>query len=163
MIEYMICGMPRSRTAWMSAFLSDSESICLHEAVNGCYNNDQYFDRFSGIINGDSTTAAKIIKAHEIDCKKIVLLRDPKDSKLACDGKFGDVPLDYYIEQHDYLLEIGDIIIDYRSLDENLDLIWSEVKKSPFNPDKSMLFSGLNIQVNYPYEFDGEAAKSFYA
>lgn len=33
---FFITGLPRSRTAWMSAFLSNGDVVCRHEALKYC-------------------------------------------------------------------------------------------------------------------------------
>ena len=38
---YFITGLPRSRTAWLAAWLSDGDSICLHDFISQCNGMDQ--------------------------------------------------------------------------------------------------------------------------
>lgn len=54
-MSYFVFGLPRSRTAWLSCFLSQSGKFCYHEAINGCINEKEYMAKMQGF--GDSTTA----------------------------------------------------------------------------------------------------------
>lgn len=163
MIEYMVCGMPRSRTAWLSVFLSDDSGLCLHEGINGCNSHSEYLNKFKNGITGDSTTAAKELSAAKVDCEKIIILRDPKECKQQCDALFGEISLDYYQDQFDYLTTLGGLVVDFNDINDNLRDIWEHVKDSKFNPLRAEKMKGLNVQVNLPYEVDIEAMENYIA
>jgi len=40
--KFFITGLPRSRTAWFSAFMTASGYPCLHEGLNGCKSIAEY-------------------------------------------------------------------------------------------------------------------------
>ncbi len=56
---FFITGLPRSRTAWFSAFMTASGFPCLHEGMNECLTNKEYKDKVSNI--SDSNTGFAFI------------------------------------------------------------------------------------------------------
>lgn len=40
--RFLITGLPRSRTAWFSAFMTASGYYCIHEGLNGCKSVSEY-------------------------------------------------------------------------------------------------------------------------
>lgn len=51
---FFITGLPRSRTAWFSAFMTASGYPCLHDAMNECKANKEYKEKIKNI--SDSNT-----------------------------------------------------------------------------------------------------------
>ena len=55
--NFMILGLPRSRTAWLANFMTYNDFFCMHEGMRGCKTVDEYLKQFTSGV-GDSTTAA---------------------------------------------------------------------------------------------------------
>ncbi len=47
MKNFFITGLPRSRTAWLSVFMSQGNSFCYHEAMRGCKTKQEYYDKLA--------------------------------------------------------------------------------------------------------------------
>lgn len=53
-IVFIITGLPRSRTAWFSAFMTASGYPCIHEGLNECLSVDEYKKKVKSV--SDSNT-----------------------------------------------------------------------------------------------------------
>lgn len=54
---FLIVGLPRSRTAWLAAFLTDGLVTCHHELIRDCQSTAEYIQKFKGThapVVGDS-------------------------------------------------------------------------------------------------------------
>lgn len=69
---FFITGLPRSRTAWLSVFLSHGPSVCLHEAIGSCDPQNVIYDLKAVLqsnahphrFTGDSDSALPIYWPH---------------------------------------------------------------------------------------------------
>jgi len=59
-MSFFITGLPRSRTAWFSAFMTASGFPCLHEGMNNCLTIKEYKDKVSNV--SDSNTGFAFIE-----------------------------------------------------------------------------------------------------
>jgi hypothetical protein len=88
---FFIVGLPRSRTAWLAAFLTDGDVTCHHELCRWCDKPQDYLNALSASrtpVVGDSSPLmaltyaglrADLPKGHKV----IFILRDPKDARRA--------------------------------------------------------------------------------
>lgn len=89
---FLIAALPRSRTAWLSAFLTDGLVTCHHELIRGCANLGEYVARIHGTSApcvGDASSGlplyydkvAPYLPPHRL----IFILRDPEEAHAASD------------------------------------------------------------------------------
>lgn len=85
---FLIVGLPRSRTAWLAAFLTSGPVVCHHELVRSCPDLRDYVQAFSKHpIVGDSSSAipscynfaAPFLPAHRI----AFIMRNPEQAQAA--------------------------------------------------------------------------------
>ena len=82
---FFILGLPRSRTAWLAAFLTDGPVHCHHELIRQCANPDEYLVRLAATrtpIVGDSSPALALYYPslrEAIGRHKVVVIRRNKD------------------------------------------------------------------------------------
>ncbi len=89
-IPFLIAGLPRSRTAWLSVFFD-----CAHEGMAGCATVAEMLDRVGN--NSDSSLclyADEVIAAVEADrCRLVVIQRSEAEARvslrLCWGGQFG--------------------------------------------------------------------------
>ena len=58
-MKFIVTGLPRSRSAWIAAFLTDGPVFCHHELIRDCADASEFprrFDATPGEIHGDSDT-----------------------------------------------------------------------------------------------------------
>jgi hypothetical protein len=144
-MSFFVLGLPRSRTAWLSVFLSQSGIHCHHEAVNGCHNIDEYAEKIKGC--GDSTTAFKYIN-NRYDGRPTVVI-DKNDIEFEqcvawCKESFGVDMRREMAEQRDQLLSIDGLHVMQSDIDANLPEIFEILTCVDFLPHYADMTS-LNI------------------
>lgn len=155
----MICGLPRSRTAWLSAWLTDDYGICSHEGISSCKTISQYKSLYDDTYFADSTTAGPVLKSVSAD--RLIILRDPKECHQSTTKALGhDLGLDWFNNQFEELSSLDGLRISFNKIDESLDVIWDYIKGTPLNKDRASLFKKMNIAVKSHFGFDKDAAES---
>jgi hypothetical protein len=154
--NFFVIGLPRSRTAWFAAWLSDGDSLCQHEAMSGCPSIDHYKSKLG--MGGDSSTASMMLDINDLypDAPILVIERDESHAI-----RFGidvmNIDEASSVEIIDNLKQRLDMIdaerVHFDDIDENLEWIWTHLKGTPFDHERAELFKGLNIQVKDPFNY----------
>jgi hypothetical protein len=161
--NFLIIGLPRSRTAWMSLFMTTDNTICYHEpseAISSIDQLDPYFNKdnytFSGISDSNMGFFARPIM-EKYKTKTLVIDRDliTVENSVALMG----IPkTDYCSKLKNALIEIKhnpDVMwVPYHSLDSLrvLEKIWWHLMPGlAFDEDRAKLFMKMNIQVDLGY------------
>jgi len=82
---FLIVGLPRSRTAWLAAFLTDGDVFCHHELLRSCDNPDQFVGRLLATpanVIGDSDPSIPIYYSQmkgQLPPHKVVFINRPSD------------------------------------------------------------------------------------
>lgn len=149
MSKYFVFGLPRSRTAWLSAFLSQSNTYCYHEAINNCLTEQEYISKIEGC--GDSTTAFPWCPVDEYEGKPILIIEKSKDEFTHCiewcDFTFNDDSKDILINQYDELMGIDGMRVQQSKIDESLPEIFEYLTGEEWR-DRYAIMSALNIQAD---------------
>ena len=157
----LIVGLPRSRTAWLSVFMSQSKTYFYHEAVNGCYSIDEYNKKVKGC--GDSTTGFSVLLDNLKDRKVLIIKKDDSEIKECikwCDENYIIDGAEVLSKMSDILSGIDGLVINQSEIDDNLEVIWEYLVDDDWH-DKYKNLSKMNIQVNST-EIDLKAAVSLY-
>ena len=167
---FLVLGLPRSRTAWISKFLSYGDVICGHEQIRFCRSLDDVSNWFRQGAAGSAETAAaphwRLVRKLVPDIKFILIRREPNEvveSLLRLDMR-GTAQFD---EARSALMarklcqkldqierRVPDVTsIDYRDLStlDGAERLWSAALPYPFDPDWFHLLSTLNIQISMPH------------
>jgi len=124
----IILGLPRSRTAWLSVFMSQSNTYFHHEAINGCNSINEYRQKVFGC--GDSTTAFQLIKG-ELSGDKIVIIRKSKKELQRCidwtNSEFCGDNEQFILDMNFELSLIDGLIINQSDIDNRLKEIWEHL------------------------------------
>lgn len=157
----MIIGLPRSRTAWLSVFMSQSKTYFHHEAVNGCFSIDEYKDKIKDC--GDSTTAFFQLKQCVKD-NKIVIIKKNKSELESCirwlDFTYKSDSKSLITEMDEYLNSVDGLVINQSEVSERLKDIWCHLVDDDWD-DKYKEITKFNIQV-VDTKINKEAAAAFY-
>ena len=128
----MVCGLPRSRTAWLSAWLSDENGISLHEGINGCRCIDDYRKKFNEKVKYDCTTGFEYLST--IECDRLIILRDPMSSMISTNKILNqELQLSFFERQYQILCETSGMKIHFRDIDRSLEQIWDFIKGTKFD------------------------------
>jgi len=156
----MILGLPRSRTAWLAAWLSDHDGVCTHEGLAQCESIHEYINQYGGEYFADSTTAFDYVGAVRAD--RVIILRDPRECHESTFQFLGfDIGVDWFEQRFDILSSIDGLKIDFDDLNDSLPLIWEAMKGTDYSSARADVFKGLNIQTSNKYYTDSPFVKNF--
>lgn len=147
-MSYFVLGLPRSRTAWLSVFLSQSGIHCYHEGINGCKSLAEYKDKVSGC--GDSTTAFNYMG--DLYCGHPTVIIEKNDIEFErcinwCKQSFGVDVRQAMAEQRENLHSIDGMRVMQSEIDSRLPEIFEHLTGGEFLPHYADL-SRLSITSN---------------
>lgn len=159
-----VVGLPRSRTAWLSAFLSQSGTHFYHDGFNGCHSLDEYKEKIAH--SGDCSTGLMLIDiSKEFPEAKVVIVEKDNEQLEYCINWCTDT---YGVESDSGIMELKGKLdnmqglrINQGDIDNKLPEIWGYLLDTPWN-DKYSAIKALNIQSD-PHNIDYEAAGDFLA
>ena len=156
-MSYYVFGLPRSRTAWLSVFLSQSGIYCHHEGINGCKSMAEYKEKISGC--GDSTTAISFIDGYE-GSPVVIIEKTAKEFKRCVDWCSDFTRKDMMasmVLERDRLYSAKGLRVMQSDIDNRLEEVFTHLTGCEFNPQYANL-SLLNIQSN-PANIDMESMR----
>ena len=155
-----IAGLPRSRTAWLSVFMSQSDIYFYHEAINDCHSIKEYRDKIKGF--GDSSTGLVYLGVDIIQDSKVVIINKTDDQLKNCidwcDHTYGMNSRDFILDENDKLKKLKGLHVNQSDIDSRLKEIWCYLVDTPWD-DKYSMLTKLNIQVQST-SINEEAARS---
>jgi hypothetical protein len=143
--------------------MSQSSTYFHHEAINGCYNINEYKQKTKGC--GDSTTGfLPLLLLGEIKNQKTVIIKKSKKQLKKCinwcDSEYGMDSRKIMTDMHETLCSVSGLIINQSDIDARLQEIWEYLVDDEWLT-RYKAISKLNIQVDNT-SIDGNAARSFY-
>ena len=163
LVSYFIAGLPRSRTAWLSVFMSQGV-YCHHDGFNGCQSIDEYKKKIKGC--GDSSTGLTLIDVNKVFPSSKVVIIEKSELELGrciewCDRVYGSDSQDEILKMNDKLLKIKGLRIKQSEINERLQDIWSHLVSTKWH-DRYKRLIDFNIQSN-PFNIDFKATKALHA
>ena len=161
-MNYFIVGLPRSRTAWLAAFMRQSSKHCLHDGFNGCNNLIEYWDKLED--GGDSSTGLGIIDINRLKPGSPVVVIEKNKDELEhciewCSNTYNFNAKAHLIKLHEKLKRIKGLHIQQSEIDDNLENIWTHLVSDEWD-ERFAEMKELIIQVKST-EIDIEAAINF--
>jgi hypothetical protein len=158
--SFIITGLPRSRTAWLSNFLTSGNIFCFHEASNGCYSwqdlgnkIDKALEHYDIVGNADSALAVSPnlceIAEH---VPTIIIERSIEDVSNSLKDLYetDDPIIDsmlYEMQKNLDAVECG-LRIHYEDIDNRLEDIWNFcTNNSPYDANRAEHLIKMNIQT----------------
>jgi len=126
---FFITGLPRSRTAWFSAFMTASGYPCLHEGMNNCTTNKEYKEKIKDI--SDSNTGLVFIDNPYPERPLLVIHRK---------GRFSDTA-----ELEGALSGMDGMHVNFYELDSIMGEVFKYLTGKDINMDIYNTFRDLNI------------------
>lgn len=122
---FFITGLPRSRTAWMAAFLTNGEVFCAHELMNGCHSRQEFYAKMEA-VDGNSDCGLPLSNFQEVwDAPTVIIERIPN---------------------HEYLSNLSGLRVGFSELDERMEEICAYIGVR-YDRQRHGLFSKMNIQL----------------
>jgi hypothetical protein len=153
-MNFFVIGLPRSRTAWLAAFLT-YEKHCFHEGLDGCQNIDEYKKKL-GPDHGDSSTGLMLLNMDDEFplAPKVIIESDPVKAADYAYKTYGFYDPRYILYLDDRLKLISGMRIHVDEIDQQLPAIWRHLIGTPFNEQRADLFKRMRIQVKDPHNYD---------
>lgn len=144
---YFVFGLPRSRTAWLSLFLSQSGVYCYHEAINGCRTIDEYTSKIEG--SGDSTTGFAYTPQSIYRNKPVLIIEKSKEEiercVAWCNRSFHiDSEADIN-NQYEQLMSMSGMRVRQSDITDSLPMIFEHLTGAEWR-DEYALMERFNIQ-----------------
>jgi len=147
-MSYFVLGLPRSRTAWLSVFLSQSGTYCHHEGINGCKTIGEYRDKM--IECGDSTTGFSYIEGAYIGRPTVIIEKTAKEYNRCvewCNGFIGEDVSRMMGMDRDRLYAIDGLRVMQSDINDRLEDIFTYLTGCEYKPQYALL-TKLNIQAD---------------
>lgn len=161
MNHFFITGLPRSRTAWFSNFLTFGNSFCWHDGFDGLENFEGFKVRMNldGCENVGNSDPANLLFWREISFwypkARWVVIRRPFEEVVKSCSKFG-IDRSFLEFSWGHLIAIENALdplvvkfddLDFSAVDQVAD--WLHVKVGP--PTRTSQLCRMNIQVEHNY------------
>lgn len=165
-MTFLVLGLPRSRTAWLSNFLTYGDrSLCYHDLSRKCNTLDDFYGYTSKPFEyvGVSDTALHMYPWFDSIADKsriLVIKRDVSDSinsSLNLLQDYNKYDIINNILYNNYVLssiidKYKPLVIDFNDIDNRLEDIWNYLLPNiPYNRYRTDLLLSQNIQTNIKY------------
>lgn len=151
---FFITGLPRSRTAWMAAFLTDGDVFCHHEFLNRCLTREAFYSgmRRNGCRIGNSDPGLVITDFQSrFPAAKTLIIRRPRDEAFAALAEMfpPDIPVSRaaFESMADNIDRLKGMQVGFSDLDSAMPDICAYLDL-PYNLERHELFCRLNIQTS---------------
>ena len=160
MSNFLILGLPRSRTAWLANFMTYDGEFCYHEGINGCSSMDEYKEKVKG--KGDSNTALALFDFEpHFPNVKIVIIDNDIDKAVEFGLRQGcDVTEAMMIERR-RLDALEGLHVHVDEIDDSLADIWCHLSDKPFDAQRAEMLINLDIQIRDVGLIDRHAMSKF--
>lgn len=158
MSNFFILGLPRSRTAWITAYMHSKPVFCGHEVFsNKDYRADDFWDinsyKYKGSVDTDPRFADRYLV--DVDAPLVLIERDVGAIYNSLMNKYDLAPkevkatLEDMEESFFYTKSFANLVIKYKDLDERLPEICNLcIPEVGYDIVKHEMFRLLNIQSN---------------
>jgi len=144
--RFVITGLPRSRTAWFSAYLTTGDCICYHEAA--AHGDDMDAD-YAHVGTGESGYVLLPDWVRSLGTHKLVVIhRDPDEVDKSLSALKDDTVKDkgwLLTAMATQLRALRGLHIEYEAINDSLPEI-HEYLGLPYSQERADLFTNLNIQ-----------------
>jgi len=144
MAKFVITGLPRSRTAWFAAYLTNGDTFCHHEAI--FHGKSMDLEGYANVGNSDSGYVLRPQWATEQDDHRIVVIHrdiDEVRASLAAVGVFD--AWDLLLDCASKLDDLKGMHMNFGQVDEKLEDICNFIGV-PYDHDRAELFKTLHIE-----------------
>jgi len=146
-MKFVITGLPRTRSAWFSAYLSQGPVYCHHEATFHGSSMDVPFDY---VGNSDSGYILCPEWAEAQGPHKVVVIHRPVDEVEKSLASIGQKDTRWLLEQMEPSLQALDALhVDFHDINKRIKDIHDYLGIPGYHPYRAALYSKMNIQSQY--------------
>jgi len=159
-VSYFVAALPRSRTAWLSVFLSQSGIHCFHDGMNRCNSLAEYSEKIDGC--GDSSTGVFMFGLNKMYPDAPVVIIDKNDEEFErcvswCNETYGVDSRAEILRQRETLSKVKGLRVNQSDIDLRMQEIFEHLTSCEWQNHYSNI-KELNIQSD-PFNVDFDAAK----
>jgi len=153
--NFLILGLPRSRTGWLANFLTYGDITCSHEGLNKCTTLPEYVSKFT-LNSGDSNTGLALFDFEPyFPDAKIIIIENSIDAAVSYSKKYyQNDSTELMVKARKRLSEIDGLHIPFDGINNNLETIWDYVSSYQFNEKRAEMLTTFDIQIRDPYLMD---------
>ena len=156
-MKFLVLGLPRSRTGWLSVFLSTSDVLCFHEGLDGCFTMQQYKQKVSGKADSNTALIFFDIRKHFPDTKVIVINSSLEKAISFGKEEYGEDVTDALTSAQEKIRKLDALHIDFDDINERLQEIWEYVHDTPYDELRANELIKLDIQMRDIHSMDVDA------
>lgn len=155
-MSFFIIGMPRSRTAWLSNFMTYDGIYCHHEGLNNCNSIQEYEDKIGN--DGDSSTGLMLVDIKSLfPDRKLLLIDAPIERTIEFTKEtYGVVNLDYIHYMKERLDALDGMRVKLEDISSRTKEIWEYLTDKEYDDKRTKLLSTLFVET--PVELMNEKA-----
>lgn len=164
MKNFLILGLPRSRTAWLANFLTYKNSFCYHDLLAYCKDEQELKNKmnlFGYDFIGTADTAGFLLPKHDLfkHAPKVIIHRDSDDVIKSLENFLNASVSKKWIRYIDEQLnKVKGLHVNYSEINNNLEKIWHHCLNVPYNHERAKLLSNFNVVIN-DVELQGAGAE----
>ncbi len=151
MNPFFITGLPRSRTAWMAAFLTGGDILCHHELMKYCPTREVFFQSFRHptlrIGNSDSGLPVTGFQEAFPASKTVIIERHIEDVYNSLHDIEIPVGMDWLVDMNSRLSKLKGLRVEFDNLDRQLADI-CDYLEIPYSREKHDIFRHLIVLTN---------------
>lgn len=156
-MNFLVLGLPRSRTAWLANFLTYDGLHCSHEGIAKYTTLESYRDAFGENCGDSNTLLMSFDFMPYFQDTKIVVI----DNSITTAVAFGKEQFNIDLEQSlgiakERLDSIAGLHVNFEDINTSLELIWSYITDKPFDAKRAEMLIELNVQVNDVFGTDAD-------
>lgn len=139
-MRFLVTGLPRCRTAWFAAYLTEGDTICFHEAY---HNNVDLQVPFKNKGNSEPSVPQKWID--EFEPQKIVIVHRDLGDVYRSLKQMGIAPSVQWLQDLEARnQEMDGLHVDYHNID--LENVHDYLGFGNYNPHRAALYNKMHIQ-----------------
>lgn len=147
-MKFVITGLPRTRSAWFSAYLTQGDTYCHHEAT--FHNSSMDIPMFANVGNSDSGYVLCKDWVENLGEHKVVVVHRSVDDVQSSLDKIGQTDTRWLLEQMVPVLESLDALhIDFEDINKRIKEVHTYLEIPGYDPYRAALYSKMNIQSQY--------------
>lgn len=161
MSNFLILGLPRSRTAWLANFMTIQDIHCTHEGLNGCHTLAAYRRKFTD-NSGDSNTGLALFDFEALfkDFKRVIIDSDIKESVEFAKKHYDYNTFETMTRLKHRLDNLDGLHIAFNDINNQLETIWNYLTPKQYNEKRASMLIGFDVQLRNIHDIDEPAFKA---